>query len=123
MSKFSPGNSKAAKLSNEDVFEMRRLYQDEGWSQARLARHFGVVVNTVGRIVRGESRQRVPMPVNPEEVAKRLMDLQSEKDAGVLARISAAITNHPATKAREAAEELDRFVDPTAKSRYGITEE
>ena len=122
MSKFGPGNTKASKLSNEDVYEMRRLYQDEGWSQARLARHFGVVTNTVGRVVRGESHQHVPSPVNPNDVAERLMELQERKDAEVLGKISAAITNHPVTKAKQAAEELDRFIDPTAKSRYGIEE-
>ena len=118
MSKFSRGNTRAAKLSNEDVFEMRRLYQDEGWTQAQLSRHFGVVVNTVGRIVRGESRQRVEMPADPSAIAARLMDLQNRQD--VVSRLSADIANHPDTKARKVQEELDQFADPNAKAKYGL---
>lgn len=62
-------NPRAAKLSNEQVFEMRSLYNTGEWSQGALARRFGVAINTVGGIVRGETRQAVPMPVNGTDKA------------------------------------------------------
>ena len=56
---FSKGNTRAAKLSNEDVLKLREEYS-QGASQGSLARKYGLSVGQVGRIVRGESRQVVP---------------------------------------------------------------
>ena len=41
------------------VERIRALYNDpdEPWTQGRLARHFGFSINTIGRIVRGETHQ------------------------------------------------------------------
>lgn len=43
-----------------DAAEMERLYVDEGWSQDRIASHFGVSQPTVGNRlrVRGVTRHR-----------------------------------------------------------------
>lgn len=71
MSKFQEGHLRAAKLTPSDVFEMRRLYADEKWSQGRLARHFGVSVGQVGRIVRGESWQQYEQPLSDAQVEHR----------------------------------------------------
>ena len=117
MTKFTPGNTRAARISNEQVLELRRLYFDENWSQARLARHYQVNVNTIGRIVRGESRQRVPMPsAKPEEIAERLLALQRQHDQEVLERLNQAIAKEPATLAKEAETSL---MDWAAADKYG----
>lgn len=63
---FTQGNTRASKLSNEEVYEMRAEYT-AGATQAYLSRKYGVTVGTVGRIVRGESHQRVPMPHKEED--------------------------------------------------------
>lgn len=51
---FERQNSKAAKLSPDDV-RLIRQYYSEGATQGQLCRHFGVSVGQIGRIVRGES--------------------------------------------------------------------
>jgi len=51
---FERKNSKAAKLTPEDVRAIRQHYA-EGATQGDLCRHFGVSVGQIGRIVRGES--------------------------------------------------------------------
>lgn len=43
----------ASKLTAAQVAEMRQRYR-EGWSQSKLANHYGVGIGHVGRIVRGE---------------------------------------------------------------------
>ena len=48
----------AAKLSAEDVREMRRL-TDMGWTRKAIGEHFGVNAATVSRIVRGLWRSEV----------------------------------------------------------------
>ncbi len=50
---FERKNSKAAKLTPEDVRAIRKYYA-EGATQGDLCRHFGVSVGQIGRIVRGE---------------------------------------------------------------------
>lgn len=57
MSRFRRGHTAAAKLDGVRVLEIRRLYHEEGWSQGRLAREFGVGTGQIGRIVRNEAWQ------------------------------------------------------------------
>lgn len=57
MTKYEP--RKSVKLSDEEVVEILRLYHDEKWTQGALARKFNVSAGTIGRYVRGESRQDV----------------------------------------------------------------
>ena len=57
MTKYEP--RKSVKLSDSDVVEILRLYHDERWTQGALARKFNVSAGTIGRYVRGESRQDV----------------------------------------------------------------
>lgn len=56
MPKFIRGATAAAKLTLEQVQEMRRHYRD-GATQGDLSRYYGVSIGQVGRIVRGESWQ------------------------------------------------------------------
>lgn len=54
---FTKGVGGNPKLTWPKVGEIRRLYE-EGTSQGKLARMFGVGTNQIGKIVRGESWQR-----------------------------------------------------------------
>ena len=80
MSGFRQGHSHSKKLSNEQVWEIKDKYFNRGYTQAALCREYGVVRETIGRIVRGESRQNVGKPEAPKEdpmaVFNRLMVLQ-----------------------------------------------
>jgi len=49
--KFMPGNKAAKKLTGEQVLEMRELYSTGDWTYGRLAREFGVSLNTVSNII------------------------------------------------------------------------
>lgn len=51
---FARNHGKAGKLTLDQVGEIRRYYA-EGATQGALARHYGVAIGTIGRIVRGES--------------------------------------------------------------------
>jgi hypothetical protein len=82
MGKFTHGNSKASKLTNEQVFEIREKYfrEEEDYTQGRLSREYHVTVGTIGRIVNGLSRQNVPMPrpgPTQEEIAASQAKLQA----------------------------------------------
>lgn len=112
MPKFTLGNIRSAKLSNEQVYEMRNLYA-EGATQAYLSRTFGVSVNTVGRIVRGESRQGVPLVMvkeDHEEAQKRLMEFQEQREEGVLKTLIKG-TQKVYDKTIKPEKELDRLVN------------
>lgn len=87
MTKFSQGNLRAAKLADEDIWELRRRYA-AGESQASLARDYKLHINTVGRIVRGESRQRVPQPEDHGAAQRRLLELQDQRSQEVLDKLA-----------------------------------
>lgn len=70
------------KMTQEMVAEMRRLY-GEGATQGALARHFGLGVAQVGRIVRGECWQagagrRAPTQAEADAVLARLIVVQEQ---------------------------------------------
>ena len=69
------GHRRSAKLTPEQVLDMRRLYAEEGWSQGRLARHFCMSVGQVGRIVRGEQWQDYPQVLTDQEIEHRMATL------------------------------------------------
>ena len=71
---FRSGNSRAAKLTASEVYELRRLYLQENWTQGRLARHFQVGVGQVGRIVRGEAWARYQRPDDPGELEQMRLE-------------------------------------------------
>lgn len=112
MPKFTLGNIRSAKLSNEQVFEMRNLYA-EGATQAHLSRTFGVNINTVGRIVRGESRQGVPLVLDGEDhqaAQARLVELQEKRGQEVLADLTAG-AQKVYNKTIKPEKELDRLAN------------
>jgi hypothetical protein len=77
----------AKKLTREEVRTIRYLY-GTGYSQGRLARHYEVSVNTIGKITRGESWQErtleLPPPLPPRGSETRL-DLRSEVEGTIRA--------------------------------------
>ena len=70
-------NTKAAKLTPSQVVEIRTRYA-EGETQAHLSRVFGVGVQQIGRIVRGEAWQgKAPAEVkrkSPHEIAQSVWE-------------------------------------------------
>lgn len=65
---FRRGHTAAAKLKATDVVEVLRLWTEEGWSQARIARHLNMSETQIGRICRGTSWQHITRPLRTEEV-------------------------------------------------------
>ena len=64
MTAFTQGNMKAGKLTASEVVKIRQMYL-EGMTQGMLCREFGVSIVTIGRIVRGETWQKLPMSAKP----------------------------------------------------------
>lgn len=79
--------TRAAKLDWDVVEKIRRLYEQDGWTQGRLAREFGIGSAQIGRIVRYESWQQTQQPQQPNmegsiALVQRLLDqAQAEHDA------------------------------------------
>jgi DNA-binding transcriptional regulator LsrR (DeoR family) len=71
--KFTRGHRRAAKLTPEQVLEIRRLYSEEGWTQSRLSLTFGMSVGQIGRIVRGEQWQGYTQIPNEQEIGDRMV--------------------------------------------------
>lgn len=57
----------AKACSDQEVMRIRQLYA-AGWSQGRLAREFQRTVGTIGRIVRGETHQHLPVVKSDEQL-------------------------------------------------------
>lgn len=75
--------NKTRKLTQGQVQEMRQFY-GEGATQGALAKHYGMSVGQVGRIVRGESwregaGQRMPTQAEGEGILQRLLETQRLK--------------------------------------------
>lgn len=83
MPRFQTGRAPpSAKLTPEQVVEIRRLYFQEHWTQARLARRFQITIGTVGRIVRGETWQgRAGAPGTSFDQSKPLDQQVAESQA------------------------------------------
>ena len=91
MTKFTPGQHRAAKLAPDQVIEIRRLYAEAGWSQGRLAREFEMSVGQIGRIVRGESWTGYTLPPTEQEIAHRML-MDSPPSAAEIAASAARLT-------------------------------
>lgn len=75
MAKFHRRNSASAKLTVSRVLDMRAEY-GEGATQGELARKYQISVVQVGRIVRGESWQNLPLDLSPAAKEQQLLKLQ-----------------------------------------------
>lgn len=91
MTAFQRGNSRASKLSVSEVLAIRQAYTQTRVSQGALARKYQVSVITIGRIVRGETWQSVPMQASEmsegelKDSADRLFAEQEGHGLGKLA--------------------------------------
>lgn len=125
MTKFRAGNISRAKLTPEDVVEIRRRYNALE-TQGALARAYGVSIGTIGRIVRGESWTAYQQPQHPLEVSHEAAMEQIITDSApptddVAIQASIALTqsliadNAPAGPTRFD-ELMDNMPPPTATS-------
>lgn len=73
--KFHRNNRGASKLTAGDVRNIREMYGGGHYTQGQLSRDFGISVNQIGRIVRGESWQDIPEPLSDEIAANALTRL------------------------------------------------
>jgi hypothetical protein len=74
MTKFSPGNKWAAKLSNEDVFTIRSRYAAGGVTQMQLALDYHVSLNTIRYAIKGVTHQNVGMVETEDEVFSKAQE-------------------------------------------------
>lgn len=77
MTKFSPGNKYAAKLSNEDVYAIRERYALGGVTQMQLALDYGVSLNTVRYAIKGVTHQNVPQIETSDDVFRGVQQSQA----------------------------------------------
>ena len=78
MPKFWLGNTKGSTLTPEQVMDIRLRYAQGNISQGALAREYRVTINTIGRIVRGESWNRLPAVAQPLDVEASLRKLNAK---------------------------------------------
>jgi hypothetical protein len=82
MTKFRLGNIRNAKLTPEEVVEIRERYWHGMESQGALCRAYNVSRDTIGRVVRGESFQEYggPVPGGREKpAAQRLAEAGEDR--------------------------------------------
>jgi hypothetical protein len=105
MAKFQGRNSRAAKLTQAQVEEIRRRYSAGEASQGQLAREYFMSVVQIGRIVRNESwiqaAAAAPREADMDALLERLMNTQQEV-TGV----------HPRSAADKMAEEIKKAKGP-----------
>jgi hypothetical protein len=80
--KFRLGNLRAAKLTPEEVVEIRERYWQDGETQSSLCHKYGVTIGTIGRVVRGETFQDYggPVPYSREKpAAQRLAEAGEDR--------------------------------------------
>jgi hypothetical protein len=81
-----------ARVTDETVCQIRQLYH-KGYTQASLSRHFSMSVNQIGKIVRGEAWQHLPLDgegfvPGTDELVAMTPEMQSDAEA-TLARMMA----------------------------------
>lgn len=127
MSKFRQHNTRAARLTPEEVYQIRQEYE-AGTTQGELCRKYGVSVGTIGRIVRGETWNQfqgpravqtydLPRPSDSEiqESERRLresLEPTSQRSEEVLAKLAEAVKRTPEVQ-------LDEFLTDKVH-RYGF---
>ena len=118
MSKFRNKNESASqKLTDVEVVEIRRRYAEEGLSQGELGREYNVTIQTIGRIVRGESRTKLKLP------ERMLTDAElQEQAAASFAKFQAMAAAAPITKEKRADIQLNKLLSDRARA-YGVKED
>lgn len=115
MSRFTRGNSRAAKLTDAQVLDIREKYFRHGYSQNRLAREYQVVPQTIGRIVNGLSRQN--LTAHPADIASKAA-ASEERMKVLLNTLNETAEGLPIAGEIRAEQQLDSLVSPKART-YG----
>ena len=108
--RFEPGNTKATQVTDAQVYEIKDKYLNQGYTQGRLAREYGLSINTIGRYVRGESRQKVTPP------APTLTSEELQAIAENALRIQEELTRKPVRVDKD----LGKFLDNDRAAEYGV---
>jgi len=61
----------AAKLSNAEVAAVREMYARGGWTMQALGERFGVAIQTISKIVKGQRRETQGGPTSTEDLRVR----------------------------------------------------
>lgn len=91
--KFNHRNSRAAKLTPEQIITIRMRYDNEAYcTQGKLSREYGVSVQQIGRIVRGEAWQALPggAAQGPSDAA---IEARMNDDPALMARSKQAMAD------------------------------
>jgi len=120
MTKFSQGNNKAAKLSNVDILELRDRVLNQGWTHGQACRHYGLHINTVGRIVRGESHRNVPMP-SEGAITEKQEALIAQQQESILERLRKDIEKAQAQPNPD--RDLEELADWAGAGKFGVNKE
>ena len=109
MAKFHRKNGASAKLTASMVLDMRAEYA-EGATQGDLSRKYEISVVQVGRIVRGESWQNLPIDLSPAAKQQQLLrSLEAAEEAKALGKMEGAIA---AEKERDPDRMLEELKGP-----------
>jgi hypothetical protein len=111
MPKFRRFNTRSARLTGEEVLQIREEYE-KGTTQGELCRKYQVSVNTIGRIVRGETWTQLG-----GETAEHIYQRPAPTDAEIAAseqRVLEALQSDIA-QVRKVNTELDELRSPKAK--------
>ena len=120
MSKFNRGHTAAAKLTPQQVLEIRRRWALKLMSQADMAREFQISSIQIGRICRGEAWQEYSHAVEPgiDEIQRSLARLDM-----IMPVEGAEADIDPELKAKIEKElELMRTTDPTPAVSNAVDE-
>ena len=121
--RFSPKNSRAAKIKPRQVLQARALYEmaDSAYTQAALARMYNVSAIQMGRILRYECWRELTPEVSEEqalrESAERLLEVQQEVDVRAELGAAAAHAQQEDTPGETQADTLLSELDAEAKAR------
>ncbi len=115
-------NKRAAKLTAQDVRDIRARYAEGSVTQGQLARDYGISAIQIGRIVRWESWADVPQEMGREDLTalgQRLLQEQELQDRLTREVEEAKRENTPGqTKADEALRDLLESASDEAKQQF-----
>src|SRR5216683_5474196 len=89
MGKFSHGNTRASRLTADQVYSIRTRWAQRTATQRQLAMDYGVTITTISNIVHGLTWQNIAL-VETEEV--KISKLEESK------RLLAALLEHDAAE-------------------------
>jgi hypothetical protein len=119
MTKFGKHHTRSAKLTGEQVYQLRLDYVS-GTSQGDLSRKYQISIGQVGRIVRGESWQAFHNPADavavgpvPPILGKSPEQQKADSDASLARVLERMREDIAAAKAKP----LDAFLEPDPRAK------